>query len=59
MELERPENMLVICNQAVMCCLLTYFLDEAAEQLLYLKHPLHTVLKLTPWLTVVKWSPYS
>ncbi|KAM3911961.1 6-phosphofructo-2-kinase/fructose-2,6-bisphosphatase 1 isoform 2-T2 [Leptodactylus fuscus] len=48
MELERQENVLVICHQAVMRCLLAYFLDKTAEQLPYLKCPLHTVLKLTP-----------
>ncbi|XP_062454654.1 6-phosphofructo-2-kinase/fructose-2,6-bisphosphatase 1 isoform X2 [Rhea pennata] len=36
MELERQENVLVICHQAVMRCLLAYFLDKSA------------VLKLTP-----------
>lgn len=29
MELERQENVLVICHQAVMRCLLAYFLNEA------------------------------
>lgn len=48
MELERQENVLVICHQAVMRCLLAYFLDKSAERLPYLKCPLHTVLKLTP-----------
>ncbi|XP_075434531.1 6-phosphofructo-2-kinase/fructose-2,6-bisphosphatase 1 isoform X1 [Ascaphus truei] len=48
MELERQENVLVICHQAVMRCLLAYFLDKSAEALPYLKCPLHTVLKLTP-----------
>ncbi|XP_066436751.1 6-phosphofructo-2-kinase/fructose-2,6-bisphosphatase 1 isoform X3 [Eleutherodactylus coqui] len=48
MELERQENVLVICHQAVMRCLLAYFLDKSAEELPYLKCPLHTVLKLTP-----------
>uniref|UniRef100_A0A3Q1IYD4 6-phosphofructo-2-kinase domain-containing protein n=1 Tax=Anabas testudineus TaxID=64144 RepID=A0A3Q1IYD4_ANATE len=48
MELERQENVLVICHQAVMRCLLAYFLDKPAEELPYLKCPLHTVLKLTP-----------
>lgn len=28
MELERQENVLVICHQAVMRCLLAYFLNE-------------------------------
>ncbi|XP_016891376.1 6-phosphofructo-2-kinase/fructose-2,6-bisphosphatase-like isoform X1 [Cynoglossus semilaevis] len=48
MELERQENILVICHQAVMRCLLAYFLDKSADELPYLKCPLHTVLKLTP-----------
>uniref|UniRef100_A0AAX7UHZ1 6-phosphofructo-2-kinase domain-containing protein n=1 Tax=Astatotilapia calliptera TaxID=8154 RepID=A0AAX7UHZ1_ASTCA len=48
MELERQENVLVICHQAVLRCLLAYFLDKTAEELPYLKCPLHTVLKLTP-----------
>uniref|UniRef100_A0A8C1B222 6-phosphofructo-2-kinase/fructose-2,6-biphosphatase 4a n=1 Tax=Cyprinus carpio carpio TaxID=630221 RepID=A0A8C1B222_CYPCA len=48
MELERQENVLVICHQAVMRCLLAYFLDKTAEELPYLKCALHTVLKLTP-----------
>ncbi|XP_074873693.1 6-phosphofructo-2-kinase/fructose-2,6-bisphosphatase 1 [Carettochelys insculpta] len=48
MELERQENVLVICHQAVMRCLLAYFLDKSAEELPYLRCPLHTVLQLTP-----------
>ncbi|TSY83930.1 6-phosphofructo-2-kinase/fructose-2,6-bisphosphatase 2 [Bagarius yarrelli] len=48
MELERQGNVLVICHQAVMRCLLAYFLDKNADDLPYLKCPLHTVLKLTP-----------
>ncbi|XP_061551715.1 6-phosphofructo-2-kinase/fructose-2,6-bisphosphatase 1-like isoform X2 [Phycodurus eques] len=48
MELERQENVLVVCHQAVMRCLLAYFLDKSAAELPYLKCPLHTVLKLTP-----------
>ncbi|KAG7221600.1 hypothetical protein INR49_017131 [Caranx melampygus] len=47
-ELERQGNVLVICHQAVMRCLLAYFLDKSADDLPYLKCPLHTVLKLTP-----------
>uniref|UniRef100_A0A8C2HY60 6-phosphofructo-2-kinase/fructose-2,6-bisphosphatase 2 n=1 Tax=Cyprinus carpio TaxID=7962 RepID=A0A8C2HY60_CYPCA len=48
MELERQGNVLVICHQAVMRCLLAYFLDKSADDLPYLKCPLHAVLKLTP-----------
>uniref|UniRef100_UPI00358E550C 6-phosphofructo-2-kinase/fructose-2, 6-bisphosphatase 4-like isoform X2 n=1 Tax=Myxine glutinosa TaxID=7769 RepID=UPI00358E550C len=48
MELERQENVLVICHQAVMRCLLAYLLDKPSDVLPYLKCPLHTVMKLTP-----------
>uniref|UniRef100_A0AAQ4S9D3 6-phosphofructo-2-kinase/fructose-2,6-bisphosphatase 2 n=1 Tax=Gasterosteus aculeatus aculeatus TaxID=481459 RepID=A0AAQ4S9D3_GASAC len=48
MELERQGNVLVVCHQAVMRCLLAYFLDKSAEDLPYMKCPLHTILKLTP-----------
>lgn len=48
MELERSENVLVICHQAVMRCVLAYYLDENKENLPYLSCPLHTVIKLTP-----------
>ncbi len=30
MELERQENVLVICHQAIMRCLLAYFLDKTS-----------------------------
>lgn len=33
MELERQGNVLVICHQAVMRCLLAYFLDKGAGQI--------------------------
>ncbi|XP_027631889.1 6-phosphofructo-2-kinase/fructose-2,6-bisphosphatase 2 isoform X5 [Tupaia chinensis] len=48
MELERQGNVLVISHQAVMRCLLAYFLDKGADELPYLKCPLHTIFKLTP-----------
>ncbi|XP_066285488.1 6-phosphofructo-2-kinase/fructose-2,6-bisphosphatase 1-like isoform X10 [Branchiostoma lanceolatum] len=48
MELERQTNVLVICHQAVMRCLLAYFLDKNSDDLPYLKVPLHTIMKLTP-----------
>jgi hypothetical protein len=34
--------------QAVMRCILAYFLDKDIKELPYLKVPLHTVMKLTP-----------
>ncbi|KAI2798753.1 6-phosphofructo-2-kinase/fructose-2,6-bisphosphatase 2 [Blomia tropicalis] len=48
MELERQENVLVVAHQAVLRCLLAYFLDKPAEKLPYLKVPLHAIIKLTP-----------
>ncbi|BFZ08088.1 hypothetical protein BsWGS_11127 [Bradybaena similaris] len=48
LELERQENVMVICHQAVLRCLLAYFQDKSADSLPYLKVPLHTVIKLTP-----------
>jgi broad specificity phosphatase PhoE len=33
MELERAENVLVICHQAVARCILAYFLDKEAGML--------------------------
>ncbi|XP_073508557.1 6-phosphofructo-2-kinase/fructose-2,6-bisphosphatase 3 isoform X2 [Phyllobates terribilis] len=49
MELERQGNVLVICHQAIMRCLLSYFLDKSADEMPYLKCPLHSMLKLTPY----------
>ncbi|KAG8440045.1 hypothetical protein GDO86_006005 [Hymenochirus boettgeri] len=49
MELERQGNVLVICHQAVMRCLLSYFLDKPADEMPYLRCPLHSLLKLTPF----------
>ncbi|CAF1051895.1 unnamed protein product [Rotaria sordida] len=48
MELERAENVLVVCHQAVARCILAYFLNKDAVDLPYTKVPLHTVIKLTP-----------
>ncbi|XP_068187729.1 6-phosphofructo-2-kinase/fructose-2,6-bisphosphatase 2-like [Antennarius striatus] len=47
-EPERQGNVLVICHQAVLRCLLAYFLNKNSEDLPYLRCPLHTVIKLTP-----------
>ncbi|KAG1711204.1 6-phosphofructo-2-kinase/fructose-2,6-bisphosphatase 3 [Nymphon striatum] len=48
MELERQQNVLVVGHQAVLRCLLAYFLDKNSEELPYIKVPLHTIIKLTP-----------
>lgn len=48
MELERQGNVLVVTHQAVLRCILAYFLDKPANELPYLEVPLHTIIKLTP-----------
>ncbi|EFP94136.2 fructose-2,6-bisphosphatase [Puccinia graminis f. sp. tritici CRL 75-36-700-3] len=48
MELERQENILIVCHQAVLRCLYAYFHNFSQDELPYLKIPLHTVIKLTP-----------
>ncbi|GFU12519.1 hypothetical protein NPIL_661261 [Nephila pilipes] len=47
MELERQENVLVVAHQAVLRCLLAYFLDKKSTEIPRIKVPLHTILKLT------------
>ncbi|KAK4053739.1 Fructose-2,6-bisphosphatase [Microbotryomycetes sp. JL201] len=48
LELERQQNILVVCHQAVLRCLYAYFHNLPQDELPYLKIPLHTVIKLTP-----------
>ncbi|CEQ39868.1 SPOSA6832_01426, partial [Sporobolomyces salmonicolor] len=63
LELERQENILVVCHQAVLRCLYGYLTNDGIfggffwachshnlpqEELPYIKIPLHTVIKLTP-----------
>ena len=48
MELERKENVVVVGHQAVLRCLLGYFLEVAEDKMPYIEVPLHTVIKLTP-----------
>lgn len=46
--MERQENVVVVSHQAVLRCLLAYFLDKNREELPYLKVPLHSLIRLTP-----------
>lgn len=48
MELERQGNVLLVAHQAVLRCILGYFLDRPLENLPYIHVPLHTLIKLTP-----------
>ncbi len=45
MELERQENVLVICHQAVMRCLLAYFLDKTSGRENLSEHTTGTLLQ--------------
>ncbi|TRY74480.1 hypothetical protein TCAL_01328 [Tigriopus californicus] len=48
MELERQETVFVVAHQAVIRCLLGYYLETSEEELPWLDVPLHTVVKLEP-----------
>eukprot|EP00126_Sphaerothecum_destruens_P003609 Sdes_comp17375_c0_seq1m6583 len=48
MELERAHNVIVVAHQAVLRCLLAYYMDKTHDDLPYIEIPLHTILKLTP-----------
>ncbi|GBP28387.1 hypothetical protein EVAR_102959_1 [Eumeta japonica] len=45
--LEDEDNILVVGHQAVLRCMLGYFLDLKLDELPYMNVPLHTVVKLT------------
>ncbi|XP_073978129.1 6-phosphofructo-2-kinase/fructose-2,6-bisphosphatase-like [Rhodnius prolixus] len=47
LELEREDSLLVISHQAVLRCVLGYFLNTESDKVPYLGVPLHTVIKLT------------
>lgn len=47
MELESEDNLLIISHQAVLRCILGYFLNKNFDELPYMNVPLHTVIKLT------------
>lgn len=46
MELERQENVLLVCHQAVLRCVLGYFMSLPQEELPFVDVPLHTVHSL-------------
>ncbi|KAF6717074.1 6-phosphofructo-2-kinase/fructose-2,6-bisphosphatase 3 [Oryzias melastigma] len=58
MELERQENVLVICHQAVMRCLLAYFLDKSAGMDYNSHNPPCLRMTLTPLLPDPEEMPY-
>merc|ERR1719213_1312568 len=48
MELEKRDNVLLICHQAVLRCILAYFKNATCDEFPYQKCPLHTLMKLSP-----------
>ncbi|PSN42982.1 hypothetical protein C0J52_13210 [Blattella germanica] len=47
LELEHEDNILVVSHQAVLRCVLGYFLNKQPEELPYINVPLHTLIKIT------------
>lgn len=46
-DLQQVTNMLVISHQAVLRCILGFFMDKKPEELPYMEVPLHTIIKIT------------
>ena len=44
----RQGNVVVIAHQAVLRCILAYFMEKHLSDLPYIKVPLHTLIKITP-----------
>nr|CAD7264783.1 unnamed protein product [Timema shepardi] len=47
LELEHEEHVLVVSHQAILRCVLGYFLNKKPEELPYINVPLHTIIKMT------------
>ncbi|XP_015110998.1 6-phosphofructo-2-kinase/fructose-2,6-bisphosphatase isoform X1 [Diachasma alloeum] len=48
-ELQQSNNVLVISHQAVLRCLIGFFLDKKPEELPYMEVPLHTILRVSSY----------
>ncbi|KAJ9584891.1 hypothetical protein L9F63_020746 [Diploptera punctata] len=46
LELEHEDNVLVVSHQAVLRCILGYFLNKQPDELPYINVPLHTLIKI-------------
>ncbi|GLV41683.1 6-phosphofructo-2-kinase [Carabus blaptoides fortunei] len=47
LQLESESNILIVSHQAVLRCILGYFLETPPDQIPYVRVPLHTIIKLT------------
>ncbi|RLU24406.1 hypothetical protein DMN91_002495 [Ooceraea biroi] len=45
-ELQRSHNVLVVSHQAVLRCIIGFFLDKKPEELPYMEVPLHTIIRI-------------
>ncbi|XP_031845833.1 6-phosphofructo-2-kinase/fructose-2,6-bisphosphatase isoform X1 [Nomia melanderi] len=46
-ELQRSNNILVVSHQAVLRCVIGFFMDKKPEELPYMEVPLHTIIRAT------------
>ncbi|XP_076242324.1 6-phosphofructo-2-kinase/fructose-2,6-bisphosphatase isoform X2 [Calliopsis andreniformis] len=46
-ELQRSNNILVVSHQAVLRCIIGFFMDKKPEELPYMEVPLHTIIRVS------------
>lgn len=46
-ELQRSHNVLVVSHQAVLRCIIGFFMDKKPEELPYMEVPLHTIIRVS------------
>lgn len=46
-DLQQCNNVLTVSHQAVLRCIIGYFLDKTPEELPYMEVPLHTIIRMT------------
>ncbi|XP_058794280.1 6-phosphofructo-2-kinase/fructose-2,6-bisphosphatase-like isoform X1 [Phymastichus coffea] len=46
-DLQQANNVLVISHQAILRCIIGYFLDKTPEELPYMEVPLHTIIRIS------------
>lgn len=46
-ELQRSDNILVVSHQAVLRCIIGFFMDKKREELPYMEVPLHTIIRVS------------
>ncbi|XP_033333436.2 6-phosphofructo-2-kinase/fructose-2,6-bisphosphatase isoform X1 [Megalopta genalis] len=46
-ELQRSDNILVVSHQAVLRCIIGFFMDKKPQELPYMEVPLHTIIRAT------------